>query len=290
MFLRIDKLDTFKNNHIKLVLNINNNQSNYFNRMINISDLINKDSSYDLLRTPKNNLLELIIDWPVNYPKQNLLFTIEIFNANELVDVFSNNERRQSNGGNVAFVHHGNQGLTYTQVFYGQDPLETSGFDEILEVHQASGMPGNFHMSGTLMPAAEWHDPEFNDWINSGVENGYVAMLTSALGQHMMPFVQNAMNDWAVSIETDMVEYRYNYIPKVAWVPERVWLTPDSYPDAGVIDWLGDNWEQHGVEAVILDDYIHCAGSDNKKIHWMANNSGINLRVIPIDNEFVAIQ
>jgi len=287
MFSRIQKLDTFKNNHVKLVLNIKNNESSYFNRMIDISEIIHKESSYDLLRTPTNNLLELIISWPFNYPKQNLLFTVEIFNGNELVDVFSNNERKQSNGGNVAFVHHGNQGLTYTQVFYGQDPLETSGFDEILEVHQASGIPGNFHMSGTLMPAAEWHDPDFNDWISSGVENGYVAMLTSALGQHMMPFVQNAMNDWAVSIETDMVEYRYNYIPKVAWVPERVWLTPGSYPDAGVIDWLGDNWEQHGVEAVILDDYIHCPGSDNKKIHWMENNSGINLRVIPIDNEFV---
>jgi hypothetical protein len=148
-----------------------------------------------------------------------------------------------------------------------QDPIENSGFDEILEVHQATNIPGNFHMSGTLMPAAEWHNPEFNDWLESGVYDGYVSMLTSALGQHMMPFVQNDMNNWSVSIESDMVEYRYGYVPKVAWIPERVWLSPGVYPDAGVIDWLGDNWEQHGVEAVILDDYIHCPSADNKKIH-----------------------
>ena len=56
-----------------------------------------------------------------------------------------------------------------------------------------------------------------------------------------------------------------------------------------MIDWLGDNWEQHGVEAVILDDYIHCAGADNKKIHSMNNNDGISLRIIPIDNVFVGL-
>ena len=102
------------------------------------------------------------------------------------------------------------------------------------------------------MPAAEWHNPEFNDWLTSGAEEGYVSMMTSALGQHIMPFVQNDMNDWSVSIENDMVDYRYDYFPKIAWIPERVWLSPGVYPEAGVIDWLGDNWTQHGVEAVVL--------------------------------------
>ena len=81
-------------------------------------------------------------------------------------------------------MHHGNQGLTYSEVFYGQEPLENTGFDEVLEVHQATNIPGNFHLSGTLMPAAEWHNPEFNDWLVSGINDGYVSMLTSALGQH----------------------------------------------------------------------------------------------------------
>ena len=62
---------------------------------------------------------------------------------------------------------------------------------------------------------------------------------------------------------------------RVAWVPERVWLAQGYYPEAGVIDWLGDNWTQHGVWGVVLDDGPHLNGYDNRKIHWMNNGSGL---------------
>jgi len=248
-----------------------------------LSNLEYKNDYIQYLRTPSKNLVEFafkIDEIPSN-------FKIDIVKNNEIADSFNSAEQRNLRGGNCAFVHHGNQGLTYTEVFYGQYPQETSGFDEVLEAHQATETPGNFHMSGTLIPAAEWHNPEFNDWLVSGTEDGYVSMMTSALGQQIMPFLHNDMNDWSVSVENEMVEYRYDYVPKIAWVPERVWLTPNVYPEAGVIDWLGDNWEQHGVEAVILDDSPHCDGHSNYKIHWMNNGSGITLRVIPINNQFV---
>ena len=112
-------------------------------------------------------------------------------------------------------------------------------------------------------------------------------MLTSAFGQHIMPFVTDDMNNWSVSIENSMIEYLYGYTPRVAWVPERVWLSPGSYPDSGVIDWIGDNWTQHGVNAVILDGWPHCNNHSSTKIHWMNNSSGINLRIIPLNGEFV---
>ncbi len=298
LFLRItfddmysykSQIDNFIDNNIQIRLIVTTEKDRLFHDIIAINETSKNEELYSLIRTPQYNLLELKINWSIQIPKENLFFNIEVIHNQNIVDEFSSNGLRENDIGNCAFVHHGNQGLTYSEVFYGQDPQETSGFDEILEVHQAADIPGNFHLSGTLMPAAEWHNPEFNDWLESGVTEGYVSMLTSALGQHMMPFVQNDMNDWSVSIETDMVEYRYGYTPKVAWIPERVWLSPGVYPDAGVIDWLGDNWQQHGVEAVILDDYIHCAGADNKKIHWMNNDDGINLRVIPIDNDFVGM-
>jgi hypothetical protein len=200
--------------------------------------------------------------------------------------------RRSLDGdvGNCAFVHHGNQGLTYTDVFRGTSGATDKGFDEVLEVHDATGVPGNFHMSGTLITAAEWYDPTFNDWLRSGISEGWVCMLTSAYAQHIMPFVQNNMNDWAVNIEHDMVLTKYNYDAQVAWVPERVWLSSGNYPDAGIVDsWLGDNWVQHGVNAVILDDNPHL-GDDNywhdRKIHWMSNGLGISLRLIAIDGSF----
>ena len=289
MYSRKNNIDYFINQNIDIDLLISSSAKTLFRNTFDINSILKKDTSLSFLRTPEFNLLEFEINWPYSNMIEDLFFDIKVIHNENIVDRFSSGISDDYRGGNVAFVHHGNQGLTYSEVFYGQEPLENSGFDEILEIHQSTGIPGNFHVSGTLMPAAEWHNPEFNDWLESGVIEGYVSILTSALGQHMMPFVHNDMNNWSVAIESDMIEYRYGYTPRVAWVPERVWLSPGVYPDAGVIDWIGDNWEQHGVEAVILDDYIHCPGADNKKIHWMNNSEGINLRIIPIDNEFVGM-
>lgn len=189
--------------------------------------------------------------------------------------------------GNCAFVHHGNQGLTYTSVFRGDGGSATEGFDEVLELHQLRNTPGNFHMSGTLITAAEWYDPSFNQWLRDGIAAGYVGMLTSAYAQHIMPFVTNEMNNWAVNIEQDLIQTVYNYNTRVAWIPERVWLAGCCYPNGSLVDtWLGDNWQQHGVDAVILDDWPHVSGNSDRKIHWMNNGSGVTLRVIPIDGEF----
>ncbi|MCF7919156.1 MAG: hypothetical protein K9N06_04520 [Candidatus Cloacimonetes bacterium] len=243
------------------------------------------------LRTPSSNLLEMKIT-DMRHNRDDLELNFTILQSGQVMDNYTTSGRQERDTGNCAFIHHGNQGLTYTEVFYGSPShpqgLDGSGFDEVLQAHEATDVPGNFHMSGTLMPAAEWHNPEFNAWLDSMSDDGTAAMMTSALGQQIMPFVQNNMNDWSVSVESDMVNYRYNYEPHVAWVPERVWLAQGQYPDAGVIDnWLGNNWTQHGVWGVVLDDGPHLNGYNNHKIHWMSNGVGIDLRVIPIDNTFV---
>jgi hypothetical protein len=289
MVLHLDDkrvIDKFAEKKMTLKFVVSAESKELINTSVNLYELSIESKNLSYKRTPQTSMAEVIIPFDGNYSKDDLIVRIKVFNNGTLADEFTS-EGRNTRGGNAAFVHHGNQGLTYTEVFYGQFPQDSSGFDEVLEVHQDTGIPGNFHMSGTLMPAAEWHNPEFNDWLVDGVNDGYVAMLSSALGQHIMPFVQNEMNDWSVSVETDMVEYMYGYTPHVAWVPERVWLAPGAYPEAGVEDWLGDNWTQHGINAVILDDWPHGNGADNHKIHWMNNGSGINLRVIPIDNDFV---
>ncbi|MCX5801618.1 MAG: T9SS type A sorting domain-containing protein [Candidatus Eisenbacteria bacterium] len=190
---------------------------------------------------------------------------------------------------NVAFVHHGNQGLGHSDVFHGRYGAEAeSGFDETLEKHEATGIPGNFQLCPLLQTSQLWDHNcgdvmDFNTWLATGVTEGWAGIVSSAYGQHMMPFVQNSMNDWAVNIETQMGNTRYGYYPRVAWVPERVWLSSSSYPSAGVSDWIGDNWTNNGVYSVILDDDVHGIGYDNHQIHTM---SGSSLKVILRDHDF----
>ncbi|MBI5835939.1 MAG: T9SS type A sorting domain-containing protein [Candidatus Eisenbacteria bacterium] len=188
-----------------------------------------------------------------------------------------------------AFAHHGNQGLSYSDVFHGRSGAEaSSGFDEILSLHQNTAVPGNFHLAPLLQTSQLWdHNTgdalDMNAWLATGVTQGWAGILTSAYGQHIMPFVTNGMNDWSIDREKAMNQLRYGYNSRVAWIPERVWLSPTSGPTGGVTDWMGDNFGGHGVNAVILDDDIHGQGYDNHQIHTMA---GTGLRVILRDSNF----
>ena len=47
--------------------------------------------------------------------------------------------------------------LISPQVFYGQDPLDSSGFDEILEVHRLTGSNSDYQIT-ILSPSIEKYD------------------------------------------------------------------------------------------------------------------------------------
>jgi hypothetical protein len=221
-----------------------------------------------------------------------------------IVDEMSATNRPERGDHNVAFVQHGNQGLTYTTVFWGEkgenasyagDPANPDdGFDELLDAHDYYQIPGNFHMAGTLITGAEWHDPAFNDKLVEGVGEGWAQMMTSAYAQHIMPFVYDPMNSWAVYIHRQLVHHYYGQWPTVAWVPERTWLeSPDS--DGNGIDasccvvdnTIKDDFADNDVEAVILDDYVHCGYMNDvfNDHHVYVLDNG--LKVLPIDNDFV---
>jgi len=215
----------------------------------------------------------------------------------------------------VAFVHHGNQGLTWTDVLWGNetgaheqhwaDYLNTgsahNGFDEILGLHDVLNVPANFHVSGPLQTAAEWYYPTgavegWNAWLSRGVTEGWAGMLTSAYAQHIMPFVQDTMNDWAVHTHAQMTAWRYGYTPHVAWVPERVWVSPADNDGNGtdtsphVVDWIGDDWLPHGVWGVLLDQEEHCDYQNNwandRHIYTITVPGQGDLQVIPINGSF----
>ena len=216
----------------------------------------------------------------------------------------------------VAFVHHGNQGLTWTDVLWGHesysheqhwaDYLDTAsehnGFDELLGLHDVLDVPANFQIAGPLQTAAEWYYPTggtvegFNEWVARGVSEGWAAILASAYAQHIMPFSNDSMNNWSVHVHADMCEWRYGYTPHVAWVPERVWVSPtdndgnawDTSPH--VNDWIGDNWLPHGIYGVILDQGEHCGYQDNwsndRHIYSINVPDQGDLKIVPISGGF----
>jgi hypothetical protein len=242
-------------------------------------------TEFDLTRD--NAVWRLPADLAARLPRAGLV-TVTVSHDGAVVDRLDADPGRDYLA-HCALMHHGNQSLTGTDVFHGRwDDEEGSGFDEALQVHEATNVPGNFHLSGPLQSSADWDalsgDPvDFNAWLASGAAAGWAGMITSAYAQHIMPFVSDTMNDWSVNIHSDMTAARYGYSPTVAWVPERVWLTPGQYPGSHVIDHLADNFLDHGVGAVILDDDVHCAGYDNHQIHTLAGSS---LRIIPRDSNF----
>jgi hypothetical protein len=252
----------------------------------------------------ERNRIEVSVPAPDGYVSGGAVrYRVETVLGGRVLDTIEATEKAAVGAHNVAFVQHGNQGMTYTTVFRGErgetpgadgSPSNPDdGFDEILAAHQYYNLPANLHLAATLQTAAEWHDPTFNDWMVTGVTAGWIQTVTSAYAQHMMPFVRNTMNDWAVEIERDMTNWRYGGDARVAWVPERVWVSnPDNDGNGidasmAVIDNLDDAWLPHGVQAVILDDYIHCGyrngAFDDHHVYVIPSG----LKILPIDNDFV---
>ncbi|MCD4696976.1 MAG: hypothetical protein K8S16_12135 [Bacteroidales bacterium] len=152
--------DNFISQDISITIKIDNKstRTTIFSKTLLISNIANTDGNIEYLRTPENNLLEIALE-KSGFKLQEVTLSVLIYIDGKMVDEFLGDGKGSKATGNCAFVNHGNQGLTYTEVFYGSpggiSGLDGSGFDEVLQAHEATGTPGNFHMSGTLMPAAE---------------------------------------------------------------------------------------------------------------------------------------
>ncbi len=242
-------------------------------------------------------------------------YTLHAYSADGTADDLSLSDN-QRNTHSAAFLHHGNQGLTWTDVLWGHEPnsheqhwadyLNTgsthNGFDELLGLHDVLDLPVNLQIAGPLQTAAEWYYPDegpvegWNAWVARGVTEGWAALIASAYAQHIMPFVQDSMNDWSVYTHVQMTEWRYGYTPHVAWVPERVWVSPEDNDGNGtdtsphVVDWIGDNWLPHGVWGVVLDQEEHCDYENNwsndRHIYTINVPDQGELKIIPINGSF----
>ncbi len=281
--------DLWKQDNISLEVEIRSTERSIILRIQNNGEVQSSDGiqAKSIITVPCD-MIEIELDNIFSQEECKALeFSARAYSWGRFCDeIFASAQERMDPGANCALMHHGNQALAYTNVFRGRsEDLDGSGFDEVLEAHDAHNIPVCIHMGGLLQTSAAWDDPAFNAWINIGISEGWIDMIGSAYAQHIMPFVTDNMNSWAVYIHRQLTHNYYGYWTKVAWVPERLFLDGPGgrYPNAGVADWLGDDFEDNDIDAVILDDNVHCTGYDNHQIH---NISGTGLKVIPRDNDF----
>jgi len=145
----------------------------------------------------------------------------------------------------VAFVHHGNQ---HTNPFVGGviDDGAGHGFYRTLQSHENYKLPVNIHMSGTLMAGLAWSVPSFLTRVKDDVSSGLIEIVGSVYGQHIMPYLDEALNIWALNEHKKMCQFFFGATPNVSWVPERVWK-----------NFIADDFNVSGYRAVILDGRWH---------------------------------
>jgi Glycosyl hydrolase family 57 len=164
-----------------------------------------------------------------------------------------------------AFVHHANQYLI-TEGYDNRHGLRAaigsieskSGFAWVLDLHRRYGIPANVHLSGTLLEAIAWHEPDFLLWVRELIEAGLIGLVGSCYAQNIMRFYSYEHNLKQLNEELHLYQVHLGIDPetvKVFWPPERVWDTARMAPvlkDSRLLN--------RGYEYILLDDRLLLSG------------------------------
>jgi hypothetical protein len=170
-------------------------------------------------------------------------------------------------GTSLALVHHANQYLITTgydnregiEAVVGS-PGSGSGLTHVLELHEHFGVPFNLHVSGTLIEAIAWHQPEFLKYVKYLYSTGLIELVGSSYGQNIMRFFGPDYNRRQLNEELILYRLHLGVDPakiKTFWPPERVWETRRMAPvlrDAMLLN--------EGYRYVILDDRLLLPADD----------------------------
>jgi len=160
-----------------------------------------------------------------------------------------------------AFVHHANQYLI-TEGYENRHGLQRAvgsvenqrGFAWILELHRRYNIPANLHLSGTLIEAIAWHQPNFLLQVRELIDAGLIEIVGSCYAQNIMRFFSYEHNLKQLNEELHLYRLHLGVDPetvKVFWPPERVWDTPRMAPvlnDSRLLN--------RGYRFVLLDDRL----------------------------------
>jgi len=167
----------------------------------------------------------------------------------------------------LALVHHANQYLI-TEGYDNRPDLRAtlgsvdskSGLAWILELHRRHNIPANVHLSGTLLEAIAWHQPDFLLQVRELLDIGLIGLVGSCYAQNIMRFFSYEHNLRQLNEGLLLYKVHLGVDPesvKVFWPPERVWDTPRMAPVL-----TDSRLPNHGYRYVLLDDRLLLKGTD----------------------------
>jgi hypothetical protein len=122
----------------------------------------------------------------------------------------------------------------------------------VLELHRRYSVPAHIHLSGTLLEAVLWQQPEFLEWLRQMYREGLIEFVGSCYGQNIMPFFSPRYNREQLNTELDLYRMHLGVTPrevKTFWPPERIWNTDRIAPALTEPALLNGGYTQ-----VLLDD------------------------------------
>lgn len=155
----------------------------------------------------------------------------------------------------LGIVQHGHQYL----ITNGYDNREgiseiVDAFTTVLALHLRYDVPLNLHLSGTLIEAIAWHDPEFFGWVRALHREGLLEFIGSAYSQNIMATSSAGHNARQIDEALRLYQRHLGIEPEDVrgfWVPERVWDTRLLAPLLRRDDLLNG-----GYDYVLLDDRL----------------------------------
>ncbi|MEX2460163.1 MAG: hypothetical protein WD469_02480 [Paenibacillaceae bacterium] len=135
----------------------------------------------------------------------------------------------------IAIIHHANQYLISNGYLNRKGlaeiigpPDASSGLRAVLELHSFYDIPFHLHISGTLIEACAWFEPNFLEEIAEMRQVGLVEIIGSTYSQNIMTLFDREFNRYQIEEELRLIQDWLGTSPTEVtgfWIPERVWNT-----------------------------------------------------------------
>lgn len=108
----------------------------------------------------------------------------------------------------------------------------------------------NLHLSGTLLRALPWFDPETLALVKAGVADGQFELLGGAYAQNVLYASDDWDNAQQIALHTGLVQRLFGVTPRALWLSERCWRQS-----------LAPVIAEAGYTTTLIEDHLlHAAG------------------------------